>query len=201
MHKQPRKHFLISVPEPFNKFDPRLPQMIGAEGGRHYHMARLAEGIILHGGYEIYQHLAYLRRRVIRNKCLALIDCFHGVVDAFHIVALVGEEGAFLQRDRLIRGREDLSSDGGIGDVARCGQLVEQQPGNAVHQHMAFVAPVELIPSLIVLVGGRVDTEGAVRVAFRAVSLGEFVFCISPIRRQRLHDIETAVMGNEPVVV
>ena len=111
------------------------------------------------------------------NKSLALIDRFHGVVDAFHIVALVGKEGAFLQRDRLIRGREDLSGDGGIGDIARCGQLVERQAGDAVHQHMTFVAPVELIPALIVLVGGRVDAEGAVWVAFGVVFLGELAFC------------------------
>ena len=42
---------------------------------------------------------------------------------------------------------------------------------------MAFVPPVELIPPLIVLVGGRVDAEGAVWVAFRVVFLGELVFC------------------------
>ena len=112
-----------------------------------------------------------------RDKRLALIDRFHGIVDAFHIVALVGKEGAFLQRDRLIRGREDLSGDGGIGDIARCGQLVERQAGDAVHQHMAFVPPVELVPALIVLVGGRMDAEGAVRVAFRVVFLGELVLC------------------------
>ena len=110
------------------------------------------------------------------NKSLALIDRFHGVVDDFRIVALIGKEGAFLQRDRLIRGREDLSGDGGIGDIARRGQLVERQAGDAVHQHMALVPPVELIPPLIVLVGGRVDTEGAVRVAFGMVFLGELAF-------------------------
>ena len=111
------------------------------------------------------------------DKSLALIDRFHGVVDDFRIVALVGKEGAFLQRDRLIRGCEDLSGDGGIGDIARCGQLVERQAGDAVHQHMALVPPVELIPALIVLVGGRVDAEGAVRIAFRVVFLGELAFC------------------------
>ena len=112
-----------------------------------------------------------------RDKSFPIIDRFHGIVDAFHIVALVGKEGAFFQRNRLIRGREDLSGDGGIGDIARCGQLVERQAGDAVHQHMTFVAPVELIPALIVLVGGRVDAEGAVWVAFRVVFLGELVFC------------------------
>ena len=111
------------------------------------------------------------------NKSLALIDCFYGIVDAFHIVALVGKESAFLQRDRLIRGREDLGGNGGIGDIARCGQFVERQAGDAVHQHMTFVAPVELIPALIVLVGGRVDAEGAVRIAFWVVFLGELVLC------------------------
>ena len=188
------------------------------------------------------------------DKCLALIDRFHDIVDAFRIVAFVGKEGTFFQRDRLIRGREDLSGNGRIGDVARRGQLVERQPGNAVHQHMAFVSPVELIPPLIVLVGGRVDAEGAVRVAFGVVFLGELAFrkglrvvllrvrhdgcgiqtnerrihhaqliqlphqighdrlqrtvvqlpqaaVICPIGRQRLHDVEPAVVGNKPVVV
>ena len=83
------------------------------------------------------------------DKSLALIDRFHDIVDAFHIVALVGKEGAFFQRNRLIRGGEDLSGDGGIGDIAQRGQLVERQTGDAVHQHMAFVPPVELIPPLI----------------------------------------------------
>ena len=86
------------------------------------------------------------------------------------------KEGAFFQRDRLIRGREDLSGDGRIGDVARRGQLVERQTGDTVHQHMAFVSPVELIPPLIVLVGGRMDAQSAVRVAFGVVFLGELAF-------------------------
>ena len=109
------------------------------------------------------------------DKSLALIDRFYRIVDAFRIVALVGKEGAFFQRNRLIRGRKDLIGDGGIGDIARRGQLVERQTGDAVHQHMAFIAPVELIPPLIVLVGGRVDAEGAVRVTFRVAFLGKLV--------------------------
>ena len=136
-----------------------------------------------------------------RDKSLAIIDRFYRIVDAFRIVALVGKEGAFLQRNRLIRGREELSGDGGISDIARRGQLIERQTGDAVHQYMAFVPPVERIPPLIVLVGSRMDAQSAVRVAFGVVFLGELAFCISPIGRQRLHDIEPAVVGNEPVVV
>ena len=39
-----------------------------------------------------------------------------------------------------------------------------------------FCTPVELIPPLIVLVGGRVNAEGTVRVAFGVVFLGELAF-------------------------
>ena len=152
--------------------------------------AEFLPGTIIVGGFAIFVHSqSSITDQVTCRKSFALgiaffegdksfpiIDRFHGVVDDFRIVALVGKEGAFLQRNRLIRGREDLSGDGGIGDIARCGQLVERQPGDAVHQHMAFVSPVELIPPLIVLVGGRVDAEGTVCVAFRVVFLGELVF-------------------------
>ena len=42
---------------------------------------------------------------------------------------------------------------------------------------MALVPPVELVPAFIVLVGGGMDAEGAVRIAFRVVFLGELVLC------------------------
>ena len=60
------------------------------------------------------------------DKCLALIDCFYRIVDAFCVIALVGKEGAFFQRDRLIRSREDLGGNGRIGDIAWRGKLVER---------------------------------------------------------------------------
>ena len=115
--------------------------------------------------------------RIERDKCLALIDRFHGVVDAFHIVALIRKKGTPLQREDLVGCGEDVNGNCGIHDVGLGGQLAEWQPGDAVHQYMAFVPPVELIPPLIVLVGGRVDAEGAVWVAFGMVFLGELAFC------------------------
>ena len=171
------------------------------------------------------------------DKCLALIDRFHGVV-----------------RENLVGCGEDVNGNCGIHDVGLGGQLVERQAGDAVHQHMAFVSPVELIPPLIVLVGGRMDAQSAVRVAFGVVFLGELAFrkglrvvllrvrhdgcgiqtnerrihhaqliqlphqighnrlqrtvvqlpqetVIGPVGRQRLHDVETAVVGNKPVIV
>jgi len=115
--------------------------------------------------------------RIERDKCLALIDRFYGVVDAFRVVALIREKGTSLQREDLVGCGEDVNGNCGIHDVGLGGQLVEWQTGDAVHRHMTFVAPVELIPALIVLVGGRVDAQSAVRVAFRVVFLGELVFC------------------------
>ena len=188
------------------------------------------------------------------DKSLALIDRFYGIVDAFHIVALISKKGTSLQRENLVGCGKDVNGNCGIHDVGWRGQLIERQTGDAVHQHMAFVPPVELIPPLIVLVGGRVDAEGAVRVAFWVVFLGELAFCkglrvvllrvrhdgcgiqtnerrihyaqliqlppqidhdrlqrtvvqlpqaavIRPVGRQRLHDIEPAVVGNEAIVV
>ena len=111
------------------------------------------------------------------DKSFPIIDRFHGVVDAFRIVALIREKGTPLQREDLVGCGEDVNGNCGIHDVGLGGQLVERQAGDAVHQHMALVPPVELIPALIVLVGGRVDAEGAVRIAFRVVFLGELVFC------------------------
>ena len=54
------------------------------------------------------------------NKSPALIDRFYRIVDAFRVVALVGKKGAFFQKNRLIRGREDLGVDGGTHTAAHC---------------------------------------------------------------------------------
>ena len=110
------------------------------------------------------------------DKRFPIIDRFHGVVDAFRVVALIREKGTSLQRKDLVGCGEDVNGNCGIHDVGLGGQLVEWQPGDAVHQHMTFITPVERIPPLIVLVGGRVDAEGAVRIAFRVVFLGELAF-------------------------
>ena len=110
------------------------------------------------------------------DKGFSGIDRFHGIVDVFRVVALIREKGTPLQREDLVGCGEDVNGNCGIHDIGLGGQFVEWQPGNAVHQHMAFVPPVELIPPLIVLVGGRVDAQSAVRVAFGVVSLENLLF-------------------------
>ena len=230
--------------------------------------AEFLPGTIIVGGFAIFVHSQpSITDQVACRKSFALgiaffegdksfpiIDRFHGVVDAFRVVALIREKGTPLQREDLVGCGEDVNGNCGIHDVGLGGQLVERQAGDAVHQHMALVPPVELIPPLIVLVGGRVDAEGAVWVAFWVVFHGELVFrkgfwivllrvchdgcgiqtnegcihdphlteflhlcrhdffqcsvihffeetVIRPIGRQRLHDIEPAVVGNEAIVV
>ena len=153
--------------------------------------AEFLPGTIIVGGFAIFVHSqSSITDQVTCRKSFALgiaffegdksfpiIDRFHGVVDAFRVVALIREKGTPLQREDLVGCGEDVNGNCGIHDVGLGGQLAEWQPGDAVHQHMAFVSPVELIPPLIVLVGGRVDAEGAVWVAFGMVFLRELVFC------------------------
>ena len=147
-------------------------------------------GTIIVGGFAIFVHSqSSITDQVTCRKSFALgiaffegdksfpiIDRFHGVVDAFRVVALIREKGTSLQREDLVGCGEDVNGNCGIHDVGLGGQLVERQAGDAVHQHMAFVSPVELIPPLIVLVGGRMDAQSAVRVAFGVVFLGELAF-------------------------
>ena len=134
--------------------------------------AEFLPGTIIVGGFAIFVHSqSSITDQVTCRKSFALgiaffegdksfpiIDRFHGVVDAFRVVALIREKGTSLQREDLVGCGEDVNGNCGIHDVGLGGQLVERQAGDAVHQHMALVPPVELIPALIVLVGGRVDT-------------------------------------------
>ena len=152
--------------------------------------AEFLPGTIIVGGFAIFVHSqSSITDQVTCRKSFALgiaffegdksfpiIDRFHGAVDAFRIVALIREKGTPLQREDLVGCGEDVNGNCGIHDVGLGGQLAEWQPGDAVHQHMAFVSPVELIPPLIVLVRGRMDAQSAVRVTFGVVFLGELAF-------------------------
>ena len=66
------------------------------------------------------------------DKSFLIIDRFHGVVDAFRIVALIREKGTPLQREDLVGCGEDVNGSCGIHDVGLGGQLAEWQPGDAV---------------------------------------------------------------------
>ena len=175
-------------------FLPIVPVFVAAGANTGFGLtewaAEFLPGTIIVGGFAIFVHSqSSITDQVTCRKSFALgiaffegdksfpiIDRFHGVVDAFRVVALIREKGTSLQREDLVGCGEDVNGDCGIHDVGLGGQLIERQTGDAVHQHMACVSPVELIPPLIVLVGGRMDAQSAVRVAFGVVFLGELAF-------------------------
>ena len=59
------------------------------------------------------------------DKSLPIIDHFHGIVDAFRIVALIRKKGTPLQRGNLVGCGEDVNGNCGIHDVGLGGQLAE----------------------------------------------------------------------------
>lgn len=111
-----------------------------------------------------------------RNKDIAMIDVADGVVDYLDVIALVGDKGTFVDGNDLIGFLKDIEGDGGIGDVGGCGQLVERQAGDAIHEDVVLVAPVELVVLLIVLVGGGMNAQGAVGIVAGLVLRRELVF-------------------------
>ena len=106
-----------------------------------------------------------------RNKGFPGVDRLHGVVDAFHIIALVSKEGTLPQRDNLVSCGENVGGHCGIHHVSGRSQFIQGQAGDTIHQHMALVSPVKLEASLVVLVGGGVNAQGAVRVTFNVAAL------------------------------
>ena len=109
--------------------------------------AEFLPGTIIVGGFAIFVHSqSSITDQVTCRKSFALgiaffegdksfpiIDRFHGVVDAFRVVALIREKGTPLQREDLVGCGEDVNGNCGIHDVGLGGQFVERQPGNAVH--------------------------------------------------------------------
>ncbi len=69
----------------------------------------------------------------------------------------------------MVGGGEYLLNNSRIRRIGRGSQFVKRQAGNAVHQHMVFISPVKLIPSLVMLVGCGMNAQSAVRVGFGMV--------------------------------
>lgn len=100
----------------------------------------------------------------------------NGVIDCLDIIGLIANERAFLYRQIAVGSFQDVQSHSRICYISGGGQLTKRKPGDAVHQHMVFIAPIKLILTFIVLIGSGVDAEGAVWVAFWVVFLGKLVF-------------------------
>ena len=97
--------------------------------------AEFLPGTIIVGGFAIFVHSqSSITDQVTCRKSFALgiaffegdksfpiIDRFHGVVDAFRVVALIREKGTSLQREDLVGCGEDVKGNRGIHDVGWCG--------------------------------------------------------------------------------
>ena len=153
--------------------------------------------VLVHGEAGLADGIA--DRELLRVFCAALvegdysfslIDVFYQVVDSSHVVAFIAQESTFPEREDGVGSGEDVWDDRGVCYVGGRGQFVERQAGNAVHQHMVFVAPVELTPPLVVLVGGGMDAESAVR-----VGLG-VIFRLEPALGERLRIVLPGIRGH-----
>lgn len=114
---------------------------------------------------------------VERNDTLSVVKFPNGVIDCLDIIGLIANERVFLYRQIAVGSFQDVQSHSRICYISGGGQLTKRKPGDAVHQHMVFIAPIKLILTFIVLIGSGVDAEGAVWVAFWVVFLGKLVFC------------------------
>jgi hypothetical protein len=109
------------------------------------------------------------------NDSFSVIEVFYGVVNHPGVVALVTKEGTLLDGDDVIGCGEDLFYNRDIRNISGCGQFIERQAGNAVYKDMVLIAPVILEFLFVVLVGGSMNAEGAVRIRFGVVVLAELV--------------------------
>lgn len=96
------------------------------------------------------------------DNSVPMVEVFDGVVDMLGVIALVADEGTLLKGDDIVCLFEYRLHHGRIGNISGSGKLIERQPGNAIDQDVIFVAPVQLIIFLIMLVRGGMDTQGTV---------------------------------------
>ena len=129
---------------------------------------------------------------VQRDHGFSLINIFHSVVEIAHIITFVRKKGTLPDGKDLVAGREDIFCGRSICHICRGRQFIRRQSGNSVYQHVAFVAPVELIAALIVLIGDGMDAQGAV-----CVTAGIFGSNLSAAKDFGLFCLVFAITGVE----
>lgn len=82
---------------------------------------------------------------VERNDTLSVVKFPNGVIDCLDIIGLIANERAFLYRQIAVGSFQDVQSHSRICYISGGGQLTKRKPGDAVHQHMVFIAPIKLI--------------------------------------------------------
>lgn len=124
------------------------------------------------------------------NDSFSVIEVFYGVVNRPGVVALVTKEGTLLDGDDVIGCGEDLFYNRDIRNISGCGQFIERQTGDTVHQDMAFVSPVEFETAFIVLIGGGMDAQAAIGITFGRVIFGK------PVLGKGFWIVQLCVCGN-----
>ena len=113
---------------------------------------------------------------VERDDALSVIKPPDGVVDGLDIIGFIPNERAFLHRQIAVGFLEDIQRHGRICHISGGGQLTKRRPCDAVHQHMAFVSPIELIIAFIVLIGSGMDTQSTVFIRLWLIFRVKLVF-------------------------
>lgn len=113
---------------------------------------------------------------VERDDALSVIKLPEGVVDGLDVIGFIPNERAFLHRQIAVGFLEDVQRHGRVCHISGGGQLTKRKPRDAVYQHMAFVAPIELILAFIVLIGSGMNTQSTVFIRLWLIFRVKLVF-------------------------
>ena len=113
---------------------------------------------------------------VERNNALSVIKFPDGVVDGLDVIGIISNERAFLHRQIAVGFLEGIQRHSRVCHISGGGQLTKRKPCDAVYQHMAFVAPIELIIAFIVLIGSGMNAQSTVFIRLWLIFRVKFVF-------------------------
>lgn len=106
---------------------------------------------------------------VKRDDTLAAIKSADLIVNAFDIIAFVGEEGTFRNWQEAMCVSKDIQSNGGVSGFSSGSQFADGKTGYTVHKDMVFVSPIEIKVFFTGLIGCGMNTEFTVFIGFGLV--------------------------------
>ena len=62
------------------------------------------------------------------DHSFSIVNVFHQIIDRFHIITLIAQEGTLLNGQGAVGGGENFLNNGGIHHIGGGGQFVEGQP-------------------------------------------------------------------------
>ena len=88
---------------------------------------------------------------VQRNYRFSVVDVPDRVVNVFCVIPLIADESTFLYGYHLIGTMQHGFDHCGICNLSRCGQLIDRQAGDTIHEDMILVSPVEFVVSIVII--------------------------------------------------